>query len=347
MTTINAGAARKTAEEYNATFSKSTKRRTMTREKPLILKTNLPESLYSLIEVKFQEHTKEKVSKQQRRTLWNDCLVYGCFLYEHVFCRHRNQLTNIHHNVLRYIVGDSEREATVKQIFRDGILHVNHAYCANSASRLFPKSYSFERSLAPKMTEDKEEKNLVTIEIKLNRRQFHPLLKNELKRGEERTIADLIFDHLRVHGSLTNIPWPTCSKTPSALGNINNYSEVMKSRYRCLYYDVNMLLKLVDDDLYMCSLLERILSLPDSDIHESYGRLYCDCWHNLKSEYRQAVWYDGEPLMELYDIRNCFWTLTAKLLLDRYPAEKEVRRFYDTVKRRIVRRNRVAIESSA
>ena len=57
MTTINAGAARKTAEEYNATFSKSTKRRTMTREKPLILKTNLPESLYSLIEVKFQEHT--------------------------------------------------------------------------------------------------------------------------------------------------------------------------------------------------------------------------------------------------------------------------------------------------
>lgn len=310
--------------------------------KKLILKTQIPESLYLLVEEKFTKNVIGTVSERQAATLWNDVLIAECFFYEHIYNKHNNKLTNIHNKVFRAVVGDSHRASILRKLFRDGVLHVNETYCNANSNRNFPKSYCFENSVAKAIEKNHDCSQYRNIFISVNQHQFSPLLKNQIQESNETSLTNKIFHLWDIKNDFCHF-YTEVNKTSSSLDIIKNplmsYKDVMKDRYHYLYYDVPLLLKDVNDDLYMCYLLERVMGRNNYDVKEKYGRLYYDCWHNLKSELRHAVCYDGEPLKELYDIKNCFWTLTAKLLLDRYPDVKEVKRFYNTVKERNLRRN--------
>ena len=67
--------------------------------------------------------------------------------------------------------------------------------------------------------------------------------------------------------------------------------------------------------------------------HETEDSRYFHWLHSMHAINRKHVYFNGSPLVENFDVTGCFYTLIAKLMLDRGTiSEQEMQRYCDLVK---------------
>ena len=67
--------------------------------------------------------------------------------------------------------------------------------------------------------------------------------------------------------------------------------------------------------------------------HETDDSRYYHWLHNMHAIYRNRVYFNGSPLVENFDVTACFYTLIARLMMDRGTiSEQEMQRYCNLVK---------------
>ena len=115
---------------------------------------------------------------------------------------------------------------------------------------------------------------------------------------------------------------------------LNNWEKTISNRLAKITVDISALYQHQGNDLKKLYWIGRLMkSTPDKPVTFSHGRLYRNpYWHCLPKEYRQYCLYDKkEKILEGFDVKNCFATLTLKLL-EGNVSNEEYKRFKRTVK---------------
>ena len=245
---------------------------------------------------------------------------------------------NIHQDNFIKISGMDKRKITdIKDVLiKSGIFECNFHHC-NSG----PKSFSYGYRLSPtfhhlfnsKRTNSNDiEEIIFTCSDKFIEYKYG-LNIDSLNKLKKRIDSSRTLLYIK-RGNDSNEVIDSQYFTYEDRTEMNEWEEIISKRMSKITVNLSSLYQHQGNDFKKLYWVGRIIkSTPDKDVIFSHGRLYRNpYWHCLPKEFRQYCVYDNEEkMMEVFDVKNCFATLTLKLLEGNVP-DDEYDRFKRTVK---------------
>ena len=310
-------------------------------KKEIELKIVIPGLLYKALSTNLEFAIKDISNTKSRNSFKNAYWAISAFLINEC-CYDNDNLdffVNIHQDNFIKISGIDKRKITT---IKDWLIKLSKIFeCNFNYSTISGKNFSYGYRLSPgyhylfnqkrtSLNEDNKEISFSCSETFLEYRYCLDIDSlNKLKRFKSTRTVYYIKCGNDSQELVDNEQVTYADRT-----EMNQWEETISNRLANITVDLSALYQHQGNDLKKLYWIGRISkSTPDKPVTFSHGRLYRNpYWHCLPKDYRQYCLYNNkEKIMEGFDVKNCFATLTLKLLEGNVSAE-EYKRFKRTVK---------------
>lgn len=309
--------------------------------KKIELKIVIPALLHKALSANLDFAIKDICNTKSRNSFKNAYWAISALLINEC-CYNNDNLdffVNIHKDNFIKISGIDRRKITA---IKDWLIKISRIFeCNNNYSAISGKNFSYGYRLSPEyhylftqkrtsLNEDNKEVSFFCLEgyleykFSLNLDDLNKLRRNKLPR---------ILYYIKWGHDSQDLVDNQCFIYEDR-NEMNKWEKTVSNRLAKITVDLSALYQHQGNDLKKLYWIGRITkSTSDKPVTFSHGRLYRNpYWHCLPKEYRQYCLYNKkERIMEGFDVKNCFATLTLRLLENKVP-DTEYKKFKRIVK---------------
>ena len=300
----------------------------------LKLKIFIPQLIHKLLISNLDFATKEITNTKSKNSFKNAYLAISALLINEC-CYNNDNLdyfVNIHSDKFIRISGIDKRKVTVIKdwlIKYSNIFECNYNHC-NSGITNFSYGYRLSPKYHNVFTSKNSSESFTEISFRISQSSLARLYSLDIKdinKIIKRRKNQQVIYIKRGNDSSLDVDNEGLTKNNVVYfdrTDKNEWEEEISRRLEKITVDIKALYQHEGNDLKKFYWISRLLKAKDKEVTFSHGRLYRNpYWHCLPKEYRQYCLYDkNKKIMEGFDVKNCFATLTLKLLEGKVSTEE-------------------------